>query len=358
MYNLPKTVMPLVVGPYLDTFSRKKVIYGLDFLSATLYLTTFFLLRADIFNYPMLLLAAVLFGSIDSTYQVAYDSLYPNLIPEGQYAKAYSVSSMIYPLSAVMVPVAAYLYGTIGIAPIFLINAVTFFIAACFETQIKAAEPHTGDIREKYDAKRYLGDFKEGIRYIRGEKGLLAITAFFCVIFLCDGCTNSLFLPYFKMTEGLSELRYTYVMAFNVLGRLIGGGVHYRTRLPASRKYAVAVGIYILLCILTGGVLFLPMLAMMPVLFVAGLMGVTTYNIRVSSTQSYIPDSHRARFNGVFSMTTMLGMVLGQLISGALAEFMPIRAVVVLFNAVNLLAVFAIIVRNKDAVKKIYNREV
>ena len=35
--NMPKIVVPLFVGPYLDRFSRKKVIYSLDFLSAFIY---------------------------------------------------------------------------------------------------------------------------------------------------------------------------------------------------------------------------------------------------------------------------------------------------------------------------------
>ena len=36
VYNLPKIIMPLVAGPYLDRFSRAKVIYTLDFISAFL----------------------------------------------------------------------------------------------------------------------------------------------------------------------------------------------------------------------------------------------------------------------------------------------------------------------------------
>lgn len=358
MYNLPKTVMPMIAGPYLDTFSRKKVIYTLDFISSGLFLGTFFLLRAGLFNYGVLLVAAMLFGAIDSVYQVAYDSLYPNLIPDGQYSKAYSVSSMIYPLATVMVPVAAYLYEIVGIAPIFLINAVTFFIAACFETQIKAEEPHTGDIKAKYNFKSYSSDFKDGVKYIMSEKGLLAITLFYSLLFLSDGCYSTLFLPYFRETEGLSPLLYTFVMACNIFGRLLGGGILYKIMLPPQKKVAIVTVIFILMAMLWGGVLFLPVWGMMLLLFLNGLLSVTTYNIRVSSTQSYVPDSNRARFNGVFSMTTTLGMIIGQLASGAVAEALPIRGVVLIFAAFNLISVFAIIVRNREEIKPVFNREV
>ena len=41
VYNLPKVVMPVLSGPYLDRFSRRKTLYSLDFVSAVLYLLMF-----------------------------------------------------------------------------------------------------------------------------------------------------------------------------------------------------------------------------------------------------------------------------------------------------------------------------
>src|SRR5699024_7165233 len=72
VYNLPKVVMPLVAGPYLDTYSRKRAIYTLDFISAGLYLVIFLLLRADMFSYGPFLALCFPIGCIDSTYSVAY----------------------------------------------------------------------------------------------------------------------------------------------------------------------------------------------------------------------------------------------------------------------------------------------
>ena len=75
VYNLPKVVMPLVAGPYLDTYSRKRAIYTLDFISSALYLGIFLLLRADLFSYGPFLALCFVIGCIDSTYSVAYESL-------------------------------------------------------------------------------------------------------------------------------------------------------------------------------------------------------------------------------------------------------------------------------------------
>jgi len=106
------------------------------------------------------------------------------------------------------------------------------------------------------------------------------------------------------------------------------------------------------------GILFMPLYVMAVFSFVVGLLGVTSYNIRVSATQSYLPDAKRARFNGTFQMVMNAGMIVGQLAGGALADFVPIRAVVVSFNAICLVASFAIMWRGRRHVIPIYNRVV
>ena len=91
VYNLPKIVVPLFAGPYLDRFSRKKVIYTLDFLSAAIYTGIFFFINSGNFSYGILIIVSLFIGLIDGIYMVAYDSFYPNLISEGNFSKAYSI---------------------------------------------------------------------------------------------------------------------------------------------------------------------------------------------------------------------------------------------------------------------------
>ena len=103
-YQLPMLVCAVLAGPYLDRVSRRRTIFSLDFLSAGIYLALFLLLRAGWFNYPVLLAGSMLTGAIGSVYSVAYDSFYPNLITEGNFEKAYSISSLMYDLAALTLP--------------------------------------------------------------------------------------------------------------------------------------------------------------------------------------------------------------------------------------------------------------
>ena len=59
---------PLLAGPYLDRMSRKKVIYRLDYLSSTIYLALFFLLRSGWFHYPAMMGFCLLIGAINGVY--------------------------------------------------------------------------------------------------------------------------------------------------------------------------------------------------------------------------------------------------------------------------------------------------
>ena len=357
VFNIPKILIPMIAGPLLDSFSRRKTIYILDFTSAAIYLSLFFILSGGYFNYLFFLIISFILGSIDSSYLVAYESLYPVLVSEGNYRKAYSVSSMIMPLSAIVLPFAAYLYERIGASQILIYSAIAFFVAACIETQIRADETHLRNKTEKYNFTEFKTSFKEGVEYIRSEKGLLVITAYFFVAMFAWS-NHSLLLPFFRDTPGLGVMTYTFVMISGVLGRFIGGAIQYKLELPVSKKFMIAIFVYISSGLIDMTYLFTPVYMMAFLSFLVGLLTVTSYNIRISTTQSYIPDEKRARFNGTFHMFMNFGIILGQLTAGALAEYIPIRLVVVLFNVISLIAVVTVMWRGRKHVIPIYNRSV
>lgn len=356
-YSLPRIVLPMFAGPYLDRFSRKKVIYTLDFASAALYTVFFVLLLNGFFNYTAYLLMSMVIGGIDSVYSVAYESFYPTLISEGNMTRAYSVDSLIFPLcNAIMVPIAGICYKTIGLAPLFLFNAVTFLIAAIAETQIKAIETHIANAAEKFNGSRFVQDLKDGFAYLKRERGLNAVTWFFFVMMFTSSICMTLALPYFKsMTLVDGVMQYSFVMSANTIGRLIGGSVHYFYRYPAQKKYNIAIFVYIAISIIDGAYLFFPFWAMLIFMLFEGMLGVTSYNIRISGTQNYLPDEIRGRFNGLFQMLSILGTIGGQLIAGAIGDLFDIRWVVAICMAILGLSVFVFITPNHEHVKKIYN---
>lgn len=357
MYNLPKVIAPTLAGPFVDKFSRRKTIYMLDFTSAALYGSFAWLIISGHFNYGFLIGGCLILGTIDSIYQVAYDSFYPMLISEGNYTKAYSIQSTLESLAMFMVPVSAFLYNAIGIAPLFLINMGSFLLAAIMETQIHKEETYVKKAEEEFGLAQYKKTFVEGVAYLKKERGLLAVTLYFTVSFFASGAFSTIVLPYFKLNYENGEYVYIFTMGWMMVGRLFGGALHYRLKYPADKKYAIALLVYIATSVIDGIVLYLPLQLMMALCFVEGILGVTSYNIRISATQSYVPDERKGRFNGIFQMATTVGLLLGQFFSGVFTVFLPERAVVSGFMILSLLAAVVVIGGNKKYVEKIYNRQ-
>ena len=356
--NLPKIILPLIAGPFLDKRSRRKTVYMLDFLSAALFILMFAITKSGFFNYPIFLVLCIIMGSIDSIYIVAYDSFFPMLVSEGNFSKAYSISSLLYPLAIMMTPVAAYIYKTFGLPPLFLFNAVSFLIAGFFETKIKVDESHIQRTGEGFSLRVFKEEFRKGLTYIKGEKGLMVITIYFFINTFTGMGMDTLWIPYFKSVPALGIMAYSYATTINVAGRLVGGGIQYRIKYPAKKKFAIAMAVYVLTCFIDGSVLFMPYAVMLVFFFMDGLVSVTSFNIRLSTTQSYVPENFRGRFNGVYQMVCNTGIIMGQLISGALAEYFSCRTIIVGLMAVNLIGTYFIMYKGRKYVEPIYNRDV
>ena len=358
LYTLPQLTAPLIAGPLMDRFSRRKTVYLLDFLTAALDIGIALVLHLGLMRFWLLAVWTLIIGTITSTYQVAYESFYPMLITEGNFSRAYSIAGTLETLSAVMVPVSLFLYKRFGLAPLLLGNGICFLGAALCEMRISDVEKERGTGSEEcYSLSAYWADAKEGVRYLWGEKGLLCITLYFVFLSFAGGAEGVVTLPYFKGAFENGEWVYMTTWGFMVLGRGVGGLLQYKIKYPAAIKYAVALAVYCIVNTLQGSYLFLPVNGMRVACFLLGILGVTSYTIRSSATQSYVPHDKKGRFNGAFIMLTTSGSLLGEALAGACTTFLPMRTILAVFMGVALLAALVIIGGGKRHVKPLYNRE-
>ncbi|MBQ7810834.1 MAG: MFS transporter [Clostridia bacterium] len=393
-FYLPKMLFSMFAGAYMDRFSRKRVIYTLDFTSAFLYGIIFFILFFGLNFYWLFLILVLIVGSINGIYEVAFNSLFPNTISKDAYSKAYAVSSMIQPLALCMIPVASLIYYNVGsAAPLFIFNVVAFLTAAIFETRIDCPESHVNTDEKKLTFSAYKEDIKEGFNYTASDKGLMAITVYFCIMNFASGAYGTLALPFFKSSpehfagassqfplifsltdrmgafganiQGIFEYLcadtatlYTFVLGFGVAGRLLGGIFQYRLKYNRKMRFTVSVVCCVLIGILDMIMLYLPARFIMLCCLLTGLLSIAVYNIRLSTTQAYVSDLKRARFVSFFEMMFAGGNILGQIFSGILGEFIHSRFIISAFNVINIIALFAVIVGNVKSVKKIYNIEI
>ena len=124
MELVPAFVIPLIAAPLMDRLPRKPFLVGGDAVNGILYgLAGLYLLHGE-FSYTLYLGFSLLLSTLGTFDMLAYNSLYPNLIPEGCEQKGYAVSGTLYPVvRVVMTPVAALLYDRLGVAKILLIQS-------------------------------------------------------------------------------------------------------------------------------------------------------------------------------------------------------------------------------------------
>ncbi len=384
---LPRIITPTIAGTFFDRHSRRKAIFFLDYCYTAIFLFVGLLLKFSTFSFGIFIVIQMLLGSIDGVYMVAFDSLFPLMTTTKTSTKAFSVNSLLNPIALVLTtPLTLFGYEQLGAVPIFLGASVLFFVTATIETQIIVREPHLMPYqREKQlllppspkeielaqngidittqiekTESNFFADFKEGLKYIGKEKGLLAITLYFFAISLCGSIQSTLAMPYFRTSQGIfpidGTLAYIIVFGASTVGRLIGGVIQYKVKMRADKKYTIAYVVYIVTNIITMLLFHLPMWLMIVFMLIEGTMSVTSYNIRISATQNYVPDNKRGRFNGTFLFFNMLGSVLGQLIAGLIGDSgLSVPWIITVAFAFNLLCVFIFIIPNKKYIAPIYN---
>lgn len=354
---IPQVLFPVLVAPYIDRISRKKIIVFLDYLLGAVY-TVFgvYLISAD-FNYYLFIVVGFIASTIGVIYSLAYNSLFPDLIPEGFAQKGYSVSVLIYPIiAASFTPIAAIVYESVGIEILFIIEGLLLLICASVELFIKYEEGNR--ITDKYKLQEYFTDIKEGVLYLKKEKGILFIYLYMAVTIFASQGVSLLLVPFFQSHMVYNTTHYSLLLSAETIGRTVGGALHYMIKIPVGKRYAIASKVYIIYDVLDGVLMFVAFPIMIIMRFVEGFLGVNSANIRESSVQSYIPKEKRARVNSFFQLLVFGGMFLANLVAGVLGEIFSLPIAGAVFGCCGVIGALILICKNKTEISKIYNRDI
>ncbi len=353
---LPGIILPVTYP--LDKFSRRKTIYTLDFITAGIYAFYAAMYFTGHLGYCIIAAGNILLGSISCIYSVAYQSFYPLIVEKQNLSKAYAVTSTIESVVPFVTPLSFILYRSVGLGFLYAINFGCYITAAVFELFIRQEETFMKHEDEVFGIREYTKTFRDGLSYLSAEKGLLAIVLYFTFTSFFSSSLDVNILPYFKENLRNGEVLYMYVWGCFGLGRIAGGRLHYRYRLPANKKFIIAISVYCITSAIDGTLLFMPLKCMYIFYFISGVLSMTSYNIRIASTQNYVPDDRKGRYNGTFNMLCSLGAILGRLTSGAASDFADIRTVIFVFMMCNMLCSLIIFLPGRNAVKKIYNQDI
>ncbi len=346
---VPGFLIPMLVAPIMDRLPRKPFLVGGDAAAAVIYGLGGLWLKFSDFNYGAYLAFTLLLSCVWSLDELAYNSFFPKLIPKGLEEKGYAASSMLYPLVNVLVmPLAAVLYKTVGVANIMLGQAVLSMIASLVESTIRIKEEVKPGSR--FSLRQWGGDVKDAAAYLRKEKGILAFTLYSGVGGGIFTGVETILVAFFSA----SPVLYSWFSVAEVAGRSIGGFLIYKKPVKREKKYRFALGVYLTYDSMDAALLWLPYPLMLVNRAICGFLGAQSSTMRYAATQKYIPESMRARINGFQSIVFLIFESTLSLAVGALGDVMDLRVVMTICGLVCLATCFLTIVRRKKYVEKIY----
>ena len=350
---VPGFVVPLVASPFMDALPRKPFLVAGDAVNGVLYLLMGLYLNSRGFTYTLYLLFSLLLSSLSAFDQLAYNSLFPKLIPPGCMDKGYTVSSMVYPvMQVVMAPVAALLMDLIGVGNILLLQGGLSIAAALTESRIRAGEERRA--YRRFSLRGYFADLKEAADYLRQERGMLNIFAYMAVTNGVASGYAPIFVAFFSSTPGLSAAMYSLFAVAEFAGRTLGGVLRYATKMPKEKRFGFAFAVYQVYEAMDMLLLWLPYPLMLANRAIAGFLGINSATLRLAAVQSTLPDRLRARVNAFESVLYSAAFSVLSLAVGALGEVMDLRLCVTLCAFASLIICWMTIWRRRREIRAMY----
>ena len=268
---------------------------------------------------------SLVLASLRAFDELAYNSIFPMLLPEGAEQKGYAVASTLYPvLRVMMLPLSAVLLDAVGAAWLLVGQGVLSLMAAAVESGIRIHEERRPP-EESSSLRAWWADVKEAARYLRQEKGLMNIYVYMAVTNGVGSGYSPILVAFFRTFPGMTAAMYSLFSVAEFLGRTVGGFVQYRMEIPEKKRYGFAFLVYMVYEAMDMLLLWLPYPLMLVNRAVCGFLGIQSATIRQAAVQRYIPDRLRARLNAYESMLcTAAGAVLSLAI-GALGEVLDYR---------------------------------
>ena len=351
---LPHLLLPVLIAPFMDRLPRKSFLVAGDIANAVLLAGMGLWLLFFNFSYLGYLAVSLLLACIGAVDELAFTSIYPELIPEGAEQKGYAVSSMLYPvLKVIMTPLAAVLLDTLGVAWILIAQSGLSFAAAITESFIHLDETERQH-RTPYSLQAWAGDIREAVQYLKEERGLRSIYEYMAVTNGVASGFSPILVAFFRTFPGFTAAMYSAFSVVEFAGRTIGSALQYRIKIHDKKKYGLAFFVYQVYESMDMCLLWLPYPLMLVNRGICGFLGSNSAILRSAAVQRYIPEKLRSRINAFDDVLITAGASVFSLMMGFLGEILDYRWCVTIGGAIAMLASWLLIWGRRKDVRRVY----
>ena len=322
---LPRAVLGLFTGAFIDRYDRKKIIMFSDLLIAVAAL--FLAAVAFWTEIPIWLIMLILcirsFGAAFHT--PSLNAIIPTIVPKDQLARCAGFLQSFESVSLLLSPaLAAVLFSRWSLSAIILLDVVGAAVAIIIVLFLHIPQNRPEDAAAKV---HIWEDTKSGFAILRREKGMVAIlviSSLYAFIYFPIGSMYPLItMTYFGGSIADSSFVEIMFSGGTLVGALILGLIG--DRLHKVIAIAFSIGIYGIGAMLTG---LLSPDQMYPFVFLSTVMGLTIpffYGLRTAIFQSRIPNEYLGRVLSLAYSVSLFAAPLGLLMGGGFSEIAGVQ---------------------------------
>jgi MFS family permease len=310
--SIPIFLFSLVGGVMADRFDRRHVLLGSQYvqmIDASILTVLVFTHTVHVWH---VLALSFISGLAQAFGGPAYSALIPTLVKKEDMPNAIALQSIQFNMARIIGPVLGGLaMEHLGDSWCFGLNALSFFAPVITLIMVKTR------FSPEKTADSILSSMKQGIRYIRGQRGMDALMVLaFCMTAL--GIPMLTFLPVFVRRFHGGTSTYTIFLVCSGLGSIVGslgvavlGNIRRKGRLALCLLIVLGAGI-------TGFALSPTVAVSGLMLFLSGISLIGVFTMVNSLVQLIVTNEMRGRVMSVYNFAFRGGMPFGNLLTGRL----------------------------------------
>ncbi len=341
---VPTIVLLLYAGVIADRTDRRIGILVQQVLYALVTFMLFFLVSSGTIQVWHVFVATFLTGAVFAFDMPTRQALMIELVDKKHIASAISLNTGIFNTARVIGPtVAGLLIASIGIAPAFFINGVSFVaVIACV---LLMNIPRYIKIEQSDSVWRQL---KNGALYIREHQHIWTPLLILFLLSLSTGPIVT-FLPVFaKDIFRVGEVGFGLLQAAFGLGAVIGSFGFSTLYQTITDKHRFLSGLLIIISLSMAGFSYAPLFVLaLGAIFLGGWGGATLMTLVRTAVYEQVPNHLRGRLVSYYSLVLIGGTPIGALLGSVGVGTIGIR-LTVLLSAIFFGVTTLILIKNLD----------
>ena len=300
-------------GVIADSFKRKKIIIGTNFLSGIACIVLSLISKEQWLVYAIVITNVIL-AFMSAFSGPSYKAFTKEVVKEDSISKLNSLLETTSTVIKVTIPmVAIFLYNILGVRGVLLLDGLSFLMAALLILFVTPVNEEV-DTKEEMTISGVFNDLKVGFKYVYSHKPIFIIIILSALVNFVLAAYN-LLLPYSsQMFEGISDRLYGSFLTAQAIGGFLGSILSsFVNRSLSSRRLLRLSACSGLMLMLTAPLYFifhnLIILIFSPALFSLFL---SIFNIQFFSiVQRDVDNEFLGRVFGIIFTVAILFMPLG-----------------------------------------------